>query len=487
MKRMRNDTIALVYAYGCGKPLSGWEHVEREAARMRALWDKLVDIEREYEREIETRAAEDIPELASLLADIDLLSAEIRRRKGAGEDAESLSATLRAARRRTWPLLARWRAEHKPQMREIEQRRRERVRLARIEATVASPDRLHWGNSNAVLARYEAARTVCRQTGRRLRHSDPERDEGAITVQIARTKTGLGAAPQELQDGTYADLQIGMVPPSCYDRAVPRGERRRLARTRVSMRADAARNHVVLPLFLHRPLPDDARVKQAQLVWRREGMRVEYRLCLTVSAQKRATVPVGVGEVTVRVEPTHVLRYSDAHPDHPRESIRVAVASDGTEIALDEDWVREMRRVHHLPRALKAKDVPETLRRHWAMQLPGLRARLLRARREKYRLAARDIAARYGRIVIETPRLAAVAMAKGGTGANTVRHMACAHSLVAELRHQAQKRGCEVAVVVASAPTMRDARRLKRLRKAHAARARDGTARAARQQNAATQ
>lgn len=487
MKRMRNDMIALVYAYSCGKPLSGWEHVEREAARMRALWDKLVDIEREYEREIETSAAADIPELASTLAEIDLLSAEIRRRKAVGEDAESLHETLRAARRKTWPLLARWRAEHKPQMREIEQRRRERVRLARIAATVESSDRLHWGNSNAVIARYDAARKVCRQTGRRLRHSDPERDDGAITVQIPRTRTGLGAAPRELQDGTYADLQIGMVPQACYDRAVPRGERRRLARTSVSMRADAARNHVVLPLFMHRPLPDNARVKQAQLAWRREGRRVDYRLCLTVSMPKRAPTPVGAGEVTVRVEPTQVLRYSDAHPDHPRESIRVAVASDGTEITLDEDWVREMHRVHHLPRAIKAKDVPETLRRHWDMQLPGLRARLLRARREQYRIAARDIAARYGRIVIETPRLAAVAMVKCGNEDNTVRHMACAHSLIAELRHQAQKRGCEVAVVVASAPTMRDARRLKRLRKTHAALTREGTARAARQQNAATQ
>lgn len=484
---MRNDRSALVYSYGCGKPLSGWEYVAREAARMRALWDKLVDIEREYEREIETSAAADIQELAATLDEINLLSEEISRRKATGEDAASLRKTLRAARRRTWSLLARWRAEHKPQMREIEQRRRERVRLARIEATVASSDRLHWGNSNAVIARYEAARKVCRQTGRRLRPSDPERDEGAITVQITRTKTGLGAAPRELQDGTYADLQIGMVPPSCYDRAVPRGTRRRLARTRVSMRADAARNHVVLPVFMHRPLPDDARVKQAQLVWRREGWRVEYRLCLTLSMPKRAHKPVGTGEVTVRIEPTQVLRYSDAHPDYPRESIRVAVASDGTEITLDEDWVREMRRVHHLPRAINAPGVPDKLRRHWDMQLPGLRARLIRARREQYRIAARDIAARYGRIVIETPRLAAVAMATCGTVANTVRHMACAHSLIAELRHQAQKRGCEVAVVVASAPTMRDARRLKRLRKAHAARPRDGTARAARQQKAAMQ
>lgn len=42
MKRQAPGTEALVYAYGCGEPISGREWTEREAERMAALWDRLV-------------------------------------------------------------------------------------------------------------------------------------------------------------------------------------------------------------------------------------------------------------------------------------------------------------------------------------------------------------------------------------------------------------------------------------------------------------
>lgn len=60
MKRQREGTEALVYVYGCGAPISGWQHAEAEAERIGILWDRLVGIERAHEAEIATHARADV-------------------------------------------------------------------------------------------------------------------------------------------------------------------------------------------------------------------------------------------------------------------------------------------------------------------------------------------------------------------------------------------------------------------------------------------
>lgn len=477
MKRQAEGIVSRVYAYGCGLPVSGWQYAKREAERMASLWDVLVRIDRDYDQAIETAAAQDTPELAALFDDIGVLSTEIRQLKDIGADADSVYSERRIARRKTWPLIAAWKKVHKIECDIIEDTRRRHVNEARIAFTTQSADRLHWGNSNAVVQRYDAARKVVRQFGRQLRESDL-RDVGCLTLQLQRTRSGLGADPNELQDGTVADIQLGRVDTAVYDLPTPRG---RETRTMLSMRVDAAHHHVEIPVFAHRPLPEGCRVKQAQLTWR-QGTRTEHKLCLTLTMPAQSVVSRGSGRAIVRVSLRIQMRASAAHPDHPRASLIVAETDNGRHIlTLSERWMREMDRVDALPKAIKDETLPSDLRRYWSMQRPGLWARLLRERREQFRLWAREVATSYREIVIETPRLGALAIADDDTPQNAVRHRACAHQLVAELRHQCAKHGC-AAEVIASGPLLREAKEIKIKRLREAKEAKKASPRAAPQQ-----
>ena len=448
--RRQKDTESLVYAYGCGEPTVGWQEAQAENERCRMLWDRLVAVERSYEQEIETAARADVPALDVLLQAIAHLSGEIARSEG--ERKKALVVERRSARRETWPLLAAWRKAHPEQMREFEVRRRARV-VDERHATLA-----YWCNYNAVIQRYDTARRAVREKGRRLRLTDIERDDGCLTVQIQRTRSGLGAAPRELQDGSVSALAIGVVPEAAHDEHTFRGERRRLCRTEVEMRVDAAGNTIRLPLWYHRQLPEDCRVKQVQLVWSRRGERYEYRLCLTISRPRRERAP---------------------HSSHHIAMLRIAIATErgalrvaeiiGTDLAmperieLDRHWCSMMGRCEWLQGRITDDALPDRERIRARIELPGLRARLLGRRTEQYRLAALNLAMRYRRVVIESPALSEAAWADRGTDANALRHRACAHRLVAEIQHQGRKHGCEVEVVlaerVASAPVPPKVRR----------------------------
>src|SRR5262249_48816454 len=135
--------------------------------------------------------------------------------------------------------------------------------------TCESADPLYWGNSNRVLQSYETGRRVARLKGRLIRPHDEERDDGVLAIQIQQTRTGIGAAPCALADGTFAHLQIS-TPDVHYRKA------------RLSFRVDAAGHHVVTDVWMHRSLPPRCRVKAAQLTWRRRGPRLRWQLCLTI-------------------------------------------------------------------------------------------------------------------------------------------------------------------------------------------------------------
>jgi len=444
VKRQQTGTTARVYAYGCGQPVAGWREAEAENERAGALWDQLVGIERMYERSIEAAARSDVPELGQILGRIDEAHTQIN---GDRERRKALIAEIRALRRQCKPIIWQWMRQHKDAMREIEQGRREAVIQARRSTDA------WWANYNAVIQRYEIARRETARRGRRLRHNAPERDDGCLTVQIQRTRSGLGAAPGELSDGTVAALQIGMVPPEAHDPYTGRGLRRRLCQATVEMRVDLAGNRIRLPIWMHRPLPEDGRVKSAQLVWRRHGDRLVYQLCLTVSQQKKAIQhPRSGAGISIQIEPHmhgRVLR------------IATILAEPRQYIDLDPQWVHEMDRVDRLPAVMADESVADQQRIRARLQRPGLWSRLLRRRREQYRLAARALAQRYGSIRIEMQALSEQAWLERGQDSNAARHRACAHQLVAEIQHQAAKTGTtvEIALADASAPVPQRVRR----------------------------
>jgi len=445
MKRQNAMTEALVYAYGCGAPLSGWPHAEAEAERAGILWDRLVGIERAYEAAIEVQARADEPAIDALL--VALATADVRA-AGDGAQRRDAVAEIRSTRRQLRPLLWQWQREHKDVMTAIEHERRQAVIAARQTTDT------WWPNYNAVIARYETARRETARRGRRLRLRDIARDDGCLTVQIQRTRTGLGAAPVELQGGTVSALAIGVVPAAAHDPHTHRGDRRRARRTVVEMRVDADGNMIRLPLWYHRPLPARARVKSAQLTWARVGDRLRYQLCLTVSMPRTERRPEGTGVGTVVVAPEMVGQ---------RLCTATVSGQDGyrDSIALDAHWLAMMDRVDRLPAIIGDDSLPDQQRIRARLERPGLWARLLRRRRELYRLAARALAQRYAVIRIETPALCEAAWIDRGTPASALRHRACAHVLIAEIQHQARKHGAivDLAVADASAPVPQRVRR----------------------------
>jgi len=67
----------VVYAYGCGQPISGLEHALAEHERCARFWDALVAIDCDIERQMLTRAQADNPELDAVMTRIAELSAHL--------------------------------------------------------------------------------------------------------------------------------------------------------------------------------------------------------------------------------------------------------------------------------------------------------------------------------------------------------------------------------------------------------------------------
>lgn len=459
---------SLVYAYGCGAPRAGSEDLEREHARCVALWDQLVTIDAMIEAKVLARAAADVPPIAAANARIDALTALL----AADPDAKEARAERRALYGERKALLSNWRRGQREWLRTLERERIAAVVAAR-QATEA-----WWPNYNRVLRSYDTARQLVRKFGRRLRPHDPLRDDGVLAFQVQRTRSGLGAAPAELFDGTVSALQFSREP-------LP-GRRASL----LEMRVDAAGHTVRLPVWLHRPLPDAARIKAAELIWRREANRTVWRVCLTLSAPLPAPQIVSMDALTAPVRVALGWTLTDAG------ELRVASAGKH-EWSLSAEWMRrydlvatregwlrdEIKNIRELYElnsrwatllenpshpelfaALQARwgelpgDVREwyrVARNHWR-STAGLRRHVLGERHNHYHHIAREIV-RLGP-VIELPEieLAQIARELRGDDVNSLRHRAAIHTLEAMIRHQARKIGCRVlasADAIAATPT----------------------------------
>jgi hypothetical protein len=447
----------LVYAYRCGEPTSGLDALLAEHERVTMFWDAMVQIDRAHEQMQIDAAAADVPAIAEQCQAIETLSTRIRAAFADGRkksDAELLTMLSERrglfSERRT--ALNAWRKSNKPKVREIEVSRQQAVKRAR-QSTDA-----WWPNYNLTIQRYDAARQACRQKGRRLRLHDESRDDGVLAVQIQRTPSGLGAAPDELQDGTVRALQIGYVPDSAYDVGIPAATRRERRRTVMEMRVDADGHCARLPITLHRPLPDDCRVKSAQLTWRKGPGGIAWQLCLTLSLPDSPVVePSG--------EPaTLALSWAS------QEDGGLLVATCGTHrCVLDARWQAQMDYVERLHAMLDADDDDPRWAEYAARMArvaPGRRTprelaeieraqlwqRLLRRRREVYRLWAREIVRAYGAIVMDDTDLSRVATDEARSASNSLRQRAAPHTLRQEIVHQARK--ASTSVTSATAPVL---------------------------------
>lgn len=462
----------LVYAYGCDAPITGEREAEEEMERQRALWDACVLIERDIEKMTLEAAAEDTPDLRACIERIESLS----RRMDEAKDDELIAirndrrAQFKERNRLMWA----WMKEHKEAVRALELQRRERIKRERQ----ASP--AWWPNYNRVIGDYETARKAVKKFGRRLQLSSESEDRGVLTVQIQRTPSGLGAAPGELQDGSYGNLQIGKVDPVAYTQT--RAKRTKGCRTLLDMRIDAAGHMIRLPIWLHRPLPA-CRVKLAQLVWRREGGRVRYRLCLTLSldhpapawanrsacavslaAEDRAGLVIG--QVADSTGPRDVLRLDSRWTARAKycEALKQSIQSEisGLRSAWRDlslpDAVRTLLydgryappptalhecmdlHIDRLPSAVREWRDGKCGGRARYLEWQNLRRKLMGNRKDQFSRLARDLASRYGTIIVPDTDLA-VAQRTGDRHDWLAQKWSCLHEFRLMLRHQANKAG----------------------------------------------
>ena len=138
------------------------------------------------------------------------------------------------------------------ELRELEVRRREEVKIARQNSG------LWWGNYNAVVKAFEYGRSATLRAKGTLRKKEGL-GPGRLTNQIQG-----GASVEHLFDGTLSQVNINPVPGEAWSDA-SRGRRKRLQRTFLHATAfvrDGQRRTVTWPIVLHRPLPPDCRIKE---------------------------------------------------------------------------------------------------------------------------------------------------------------------------------------------------------------------------------
>ncbi len=277
------------YEYGCLAPTVGEDVLVAEIERRNALWNELVEIDREDRRNYRTETA--LPEdllMEDLKAHNKGLCDEIRARRksvkaaklakrlprSAKADVAGLIAEvkdIKAKMKALTPVLKEKReavkAQHK---REIEALNKKRMAAV---SRVAHASGLWWGNREEVVNSYVAARSLTLKQRKELQIHESA-GEGKCGV---RFQYGL---PVSEVFGNDTRLQIDPVAKDAWTHPV-RAERRRLCRTKIRLRVRSENGKplwVELPMVMHRSLPENGRIQTACVLREAvKGTKYQYR------------------------------------------------------------------------------------------------------------------------------------------------------------------------------------------------------------------
>ncbi|MGU3328120.1 zinc ribbon domain-containing protein [Methylobacterium mesophilicum] len=239
----------IIRHYGLLDPLDWDSDCDDELDRSIKLWNVLVVIHETYAQKYYDLILKD-EALKKAKTDYEKLQ----------ENRASLAAVLEAKKR-----LAVTQKEVSKQMaselRDLELARREAVKVARQNSG------LWWGNYNPLVRAFENARSAAVRGGHTIRRRAPGGNS-----RITNTLQG-GADVEHLFDGSLSQVMIR--PPSGLAwSAESRGDRRRLQRTRLTATVfvqSGERRSVTWPMVMHRPIPDNCRVKEIIITRRLVG------------------------------------------------------------------------------------------------------------------------------------------------------------------------------------------------------------------------
>lgn len=276
-----HEPSVVVYKYGLLPPTDWNEECENELFKMTRLWNSLVEIEHDFSARYRAIRSGHL-ELVEAEADLTRINANIestlkalkarradaRSKNVEATDVDERLQTLRTKRKavyeRVKSLRPVAREAMRPQLLALKEERKSRVKSARQSSG------LYWGNYNAVLAAYDVARSRTIKQGGELRFRRHD-GSGRLVAQIIG-----GITLEELFAGEHSQLRIV---PLTQQFSCEQATRRRRAHDRTTSVAmvvysrDRNPYRVTWPLVMHRPLPDDAIVKQATITRRRTGSR----------------------------------------------------------------------------------------------------------------------------------------------------------------------------------------------------------------------
>ncbi|CAM2833354.1 hypothetical protein JHFBIEKO_5597 [Methylobacterium mesophilicum] len=266
--------------YGLLDPLDWASDCDDEIDRSRKLWNNLVDIHETY---------------AQKYYDLILKDKYLKEAKTNYEKLQEKLASL-AAISQAKKLLALTQKEVSKRMaselRDLELARREAVKVARQNSG------LWWGNYNPLVRAFENARSAAVRGGHTMRRRAPGGNS-----RITNTLQG-GADVEQLYDGSLSQVMIR--PPSGRAwSAESRGERRRLQRTRLTATVfvqSGERRSVTWPMVMHRPIPDDCRVKEVIITRRRVGEQWKWAASFICTRAPGPAAPLPAGAKPLAVD-----------------------------------------------------------------------------------------------------------------------------------------------------------------------------------------
>lgn len=485
MDDQKNEpTVVVVRRYGLRQPLDWGTDCDDEMRRMTALWNNLVAIEAEHRVAFVALTAAD-PKVRALEAKVKALVRIVEKKQATKEQLVELRtarANLKEARKNA-------RSQIKPAIAALETKRREAVTTARQKSGC------YWGNYNAVVASYERARVALMSRGGELQERKFN-GSGRIVNQIQRksAKHEPGMSVHDLFAGARTQVRVMPVDEAAWKMNTPRGKPCHTQLTMNVFTRDGVCRTVTWPMVMHRPIPEDARIKEVVVIRERVADRWEWSVVFTcrMPAPALAVPPVRRCGIDLGWRKTD-------------QGLLVATLADDASsetFLLPPDWLRGMEHVEALaserqvdaqamydvlteapwnsaptalggcwkglrtmevitPRRLaflhshwQAVDWQPRLReqfmewvrddrRLWIEQT-NLRRRLIRRRTDIYLCAAKRIAERYGIIVIEDINWAQAKRVTDKSLPRPMRHqqqMAAPGEFVAALVRQAGKSG----------------------------------------------
>lgn len=261
------ENEVIVHQYGLLNPLDWAEDCTSELERMHAFKGRLVEIEHEYrisfdrllERDPNLRNARQIlDEHIRALSACDLSAiGEMETyksipRAGQEHSGSTPERRLTALRIQVAQAYRVARKNFKDDLNNLELERRDQVKAARQQSG------LWWGNYNAVIKAFEQGRRVSVLT-RGVMRVEPFDGTGRFTNQIQG-----GISVESLISGENIQVKVAPVPADAWSHS-SRGERRRLQRTQFTATIfvrDGMRRMVTWPMIMHRPLPENVRIKE---------------------------------------------------------------------------------------------------------------------------------------------------------------------------------------------------------------------------------